>query len=227
MDYAIADIHGGSRTFKALLDKIELRHSDRLYLLGDYVDRGPDSRGVLATICDLQGAGFDVRAVRGNHDDMLLRTVRDDHDLFSRYYRAEWGWYTLQSFGVDEPEQIPEIYINLLNAMPYVLANNDYVFVHAGLNMDTAHPACDTNISEMLWNRTQTADRQKLGNRRLVTGHAITTLSEIRDSIHSDNVRLDNGAFTNQQPERGNLVALNLDTKELTIQAWLDGVAID
>jgi serine/threonine protein phosphatase 1 len=95
MNYVIADIHGGSRTFKALLDRIDLRHADRLYLLGDYVDRGPDSQGVLYSICRLIESGFDIQALRGNHDDLLLRSVRNDHNELSGQYMVEWGWHTL------------------------------------------------------------------------------------------------------------------------------------
>jgi len=83
MRYAITDIHGGNLTFQALLRKINLRHSDQLFLLGDYVDRGPDSMGVLETICNLIDAGYDVRPLRGNHDEMLLRTITNDHDDYS------------------------------------------------------------------------------------------------------------------------------------------------
>ena len=132
MKYVFGDIHGGSRTFKSLIDRINLRHSDQLLLLGDYVDRGPDSRGVLYAISKLMDSGYDIRALRGNHDDMLLRTIRNDHDELSTQYRMEWGWHTLKSFGVDEPEEIPASYINLLESMPYLLIDNDYVFVHAG-----------------------------------------------------------------------------------------------
>ena len=54
--YAIGDIHGGSKTFRALLDTLNLKHNDRLYLLGDYVDRGNDSKGVLDLILQLQNS---------------------------------------------------------------------------------------------------------------------------------------------------------------------------
>ena len=226
MNYAIADIHGGSRTFKALLDRINLRHSDRLFLLGDYVDRGPDSRGVLYTISRLMQSGYDIRALRGNHDDALLRTVRNDHDLFSAHYRVEWGWHTLQSFGIDEPEEMPAEYVNFLESLPYLLVEDEYIFVHAGLDMRKADPLLNSDPIDMLWARSRVVDKRKLGGRTLVTGHVIDSLDVIRDSLNTDNIRLDNGAFTNQQPDQGNLVALNLDTKELIVQPWLDGESV-
>ena len=73
--YAIGDIHGGAKTFCALLEKIYLQREDRVYLLGDYVDRGPNSRGVLDIILKLKEAGFGIFALRGNHEDMLIRQL--------------------------------------------------------------------------------------------------------------------------------------------------------
>lgn len=85
MRYVIGDIHGGSLTFRALLETLHLRHQDQLYLLGDYVDRCNNSKGVLDTILQLKNAGYDLRLVRGNHDDMMLRTFSGSE---SGYYSA-------------------------------------------------------------------------------------------------------------------------------------------
>ena len=64
---------------------------------------------------------------------------------------------------------------------------------------------------------------KKLGGRKLVTGHTIRPLPLIEVSLLSNRIYLDNGACTNMLPDLGNLVALNIDTLELTIQPWLDG----
>ena len=238
MRYAIADIHGGSRTFAALLDKIALRHCDQLYLLGDYVDRGPDSLGVLEAICRLKDAGYDIKPIRGNHDDMLLRTLRGDHDWFSTHYFDEWGklafhqlWGSiseaeLQKLVKSADENIfPPNYLNLLQSMPYLIVEDDYIFVHAGLNMSTPDPVTDTDYSDMIWLRCRNVDRSKIGGRQLVTGHIAQTLHLIRRSLETGCIRLDNGAYINDEPGMGNLVALNLDTKRLTIQHWCDAPA--
>src|SRR5450759_5853294 len=70
MRYAIADIHGCCKTFQALIEKLQIKGSDHLYLLGDYIDRGLDSKGVLDTIMNL---GCKVVSLMGNHEDMWLR----------------------------------------------------------------------------------------------------------------------------------------------------------
>jgi serine/threonine protein phosphatase 1 len=221
--YAIGDIHGGAGTLGALLEQLQLQPSDRLFLLGDYIDRGPDSKGVLDTILQLLHSGHDVRPVRGNHDDMLLQSVTGYRDNYAWHWLREWGGVTLQSFGVKSPEELPAPYVQLLEQMPYLRVEDDFVLVHAGLDMDAADPLTGSSPLAMTWGETRGIDAARLGGRRLVTGHHPVPLPLIRMSLQSSHIYLDNGAFTGMQPEYGNLVALNLDTRELTLQPWLDG----
>ena len=221
--YAIGDIHGGAVTFKALLDKINLRHEDRLYLLGDYVDRGSDSKGVLDIILELMACGYDVRPVRGNHDDMFLKAVKGDNQKASLDYLDFWGLNTLVSFDVSFACDIPEQYSNLIESMPLIHVEDDYVFVHAGLDMSEDDPVSQSSRYKMMWVETEIVDIDKLGGRALVVGHRIKSLDVIHASLSTNYIHLDNGAFSNVQPDYGNLLALNLDTKELTLQPWLDG----
>ena len=66
--FAISDIHGCARTFEALLDRIAFTSQDELYLLGDYIDRGGDSKGVLDLIFRFQKEGYAVQCLLGNHE---------------------------------------------------------------------------------------------------------------------------------------------------------------
>ncbi|MEO0876095.1 MAG: metallophosphoesterase, partial [Bacteroidota bacterium] len=63
--FAISDIHGCLKTFEALLDQIQFTTQDELYLLGDYIDRGPDSKGVIDLIWKMQADGYQVKCLRG------------------------------------------------------------------------------------------------------------------------------------------------------------------
>jgi serine/threonine protein phosphatase 1 len=71
--FAATDIHGCLKTFRHLVEiELCLRTTDTLYLLGDYVNKGPNSAGVLDYIVQLQAAGFQVHCLRGNHEQELL-----------------------------------------------------------------------------------------------------------------------------------------------------------
>ncbi len=71
--FAIGDVHGCLHELKNLVEqKLKLRTDDKLVLLGDYIDRGPDSKGVIDYIMTLQKKGFDVVPLKGNHELMLL-----------------------------------------------------------------------------------------------------------------------------------------------------------
>lgn len=222
MRYAIGDIHGGAKTFRALLQKINLKRVDQVYLLGDYVDRGPDCKGVFDTIIQLTAGGYDIKPVRGNHDDMLLRNATGDHDKFSEYWMSGWGEEALKSFGVEQASDLPSCYLELIESMPYVRYDNQFVFVHAGLNMMAIDPIRESSPEAMMWGDTAVVDVARLGGRKLVTGHTIRPIPLIEISLASNHILLDNGAFTGEQPDLGNLVALNLDTMTLTLQPWID-----
>src|SRR3712207_4503161 len=79
--YAIGDIHGRSDLLETLLAKIEEDDADRgeadtlLVFLGDLVDRGPDSRGVVERLLNLQGGRYRTSFLRGNHEEVLLRAA--------------------------------------------------------------------------------------------------------------------------------------------------------
>lgn len=224
--YVIGDIHGGLQTFMALIRKINPRHDDRVYLLGDYIDRGPDSKGVLDVIIAMQEAGCDIRPLRGNHDDMLVRSFKDDHDDYSWHWMRGWGENTLKSFGVGRLEDIPARYVNFLNGLSYCHQEGNFLLVHAGLDMLADDPLTQTTPGLMLWGESSLLKGKDLKGRTLVVGHHVRPLPLIEISMTTNLIHLDNGGFTNQQPVLGNLVALDLDTMQLTVQPWIDGKAI-
>lgn len=224
--YVISDIHGGSQTFKALISRICPKHDDRVYLLGDYIDRGADSCGVLELIIRMQEAGCDIRPVRGNHDDMLLRNVTGQHDDYSAYWMKGWGPETLKSFGIATVGELPIRYLNFLENLPYVRLEHDFVFVHAALDMRKDDPITESDTTGMMWEKIGDIDPHRLGGRKLVTGHRIRTMPSIMASLATNHIELDNGAYSDLDSSIGSLLALNLDTMELTAQRWLDGEAL-
>jgi serine/threonine protein phosphatase 1 len=93
---AIGDIHGCSRALRALLDAIGPGPDDLLVFLGDYIDRGPDSRGVLDTVIDLRER-CTVVPLLGNHEEMLLAALEGQSEL--RYWLRFGGMEALASYG--------------------------------------------------------------------------------------------------------------------------------
>lgn len=220
--YAIGDIHGGSQTLQALIEQINPKPDDRIYLLGDYIDRGPDSKGVLDIIIGMQESGYDLRPVRGNHDDMLIRNFSQDHDLFSCQWVKNWGQKTLFSFGVKQPEEIPLRYRKFLAGLPYFYEDGEFILVHAGIDLTLDDPVNDTSVEHMAWGSTVLPENVDKRRHRVICGHRIKNIGEIIRSRSQQVIYLDNGAFTNQQPANGNLIALNLETMKLTMQPWID-----
>jgi serine/threonine protein phosphatase 1 len=224
--FAISDIHGCRRTFESLLEGIGLTKSDSLFLLGDYIDRGPDSKGVIDAILQLQKDGYSVRCLRGNHEQMML-DARNDRDELRRWLRAG-GIETLDSFGVAEIAHIPEEYLHFLENLEYYIEDEGCILVHAGLGFAGPDPLADRE--SMLWKRSWYPDIDKkwLGNRVIVHGHTPQTLSQTQAQLAalSDQqyLNIDNGCVYHdrfQSAEMGNLVAFELTRRRLTWQQYV------
>ena len=95
---AIGDIHGHSDTLRRLMDEIQPQMEDTIVPLGDYVNRGPDARGVIQTLIEL-GEHCHVFPILGNHDEMMLDARRDKHALDR--FRYDGGDQTLASYTDD------------------------------------------------------------------------------------------------------------------------------
>lgn len=220
--FAIGDIHGCSKTLRKIVEEVlQLKRDDTLFLLGDYIDRGPDSKGVLDYLMQLRAAGYDIRPIRGNHEQLLLDAISDT-EVRSIWYGCG-GWATLKEFGVSQPDEIPQRYISFIAGLPRLVVTEDFIFVHAGLNFTTDNPLDDTNPEYMLWTRDCQVDAAKIDFRTLVTGHSVTPLFEIRGSLKTNHIQLDNGCYDRGELSCGSLLALNLDTRELVVQKNVEG----
>jgi len=136
---AIGDIHGCLRALDALLELVDPQPDDLLVMLGDYVDRGPDSKGVLDRILGLRERCRCV-TLKGNHDLMML-AARQDLDHFSEWLKSGGG-QTLRSYEVKEDwptfaEAIPKAHWHFLqdDCVPYYETGAQF-FVHANVYPD-------------------------------------------------------------------------------------------
>jgi serine/threonine protein phosphatase 1 len=217
--FVIGDIHGCAATLRRLVDEM-LRPLpvDRILLLGDLIDRGPDSKGVLDFIFELRERGLSVDGIRGNHEEMCLRAGEDPYYL--ELWNANGGLATLASFHADGPGDIPRRYRDFLAALPLYILLDNFVIVHAGLNFDVPNPLDDTEA--MLWTRSSFVDRQRIGGRRLICGHTPVMRGRLETSLTGSKIMLDNGCVFSGRPGMGNLAALELESMALFLQPNID-----
>ncbi|TGE26676.1 metallophosphoesterase [Hymenobacter metallicola] len=217
--YVTTDLHGCLSTFQHLLEKvIRLRPQDELYLLGDYVNKGPDSRGLLDYLMQLPQRGYQVHCLRGNHDQELLDAARGRKHL-------AWASHadrnlTLQSFGVPATTDIPEPYLQWLDALQYQLDIPGFTLVHAGFNFRLPPDKMRTDWHTMLNIKEFTFDASRLEGRRLLHGHVPTPTAEIKQQVkkQAGSICLDAGCVYRLNPELSHLAVLELDSLELTLQ---------
>lgn len=228
--FAIGDIHGCLKTFTSLVeDGIKLTLNDTLYTVGDFIDRGPDSKGVLDYIAKMTKNGFRILSVRGNHEEMLLDSLTDPGYIMSWVYNGAEP--TLQSFGLnpgiiltsDTVHKIPKKYVTRIEKLPYYIELDDYLIVHAGFNFYIDDPLTDTHA--MIWSRQMQYDPVKANHRAVIHGHTPISVDEIKAMIDDPDcglINIDGGCVYTDYNDLGNLVAIDLDSRELFIQKNID-----
>lgn len=216
--FAISDIHGCLKTFEALLDHIALSTSDELYLLGDYIDRGPDSKGVIDLIWKLEREGYSVHCLRGNHEEMLLDEMQSE----AHWFRND---NLTRSFGCNNVGLIPEAYHGFLEALNWYFEVDEFILVHAGLNFQIENPLEDRN--EMTWIRYWYDDIRHdwLDGRIVVHGHTPYHRSIISKSLKTLDeipaIGIDNGCVFQSVGLR-HLCAFDMTNRKFEFMHCLD-----
>ena len=225
---AISDIHGCALTFEALLDKIALSTEDELYLLGDYVDRGPDSRAVIDQILSLHNEGYRVSCLRGNHEDGMLAATKGTEE-FSAWYHYWGGRQTLESFGVQRIPDIPAQYLDFISGLGYYFEIEGYILVHAGLDFTKADPLAIDESMLYIRNWHHRIDYDWLGNRYIIHGHTPCGRERMESQFHNflrqRVLDIDAGCFAHHQTGLGALCAFDFTNHALHFQPCLDDVS--
>jgi serine/threonine protein phosphatase 1 len=229
--WVIPDIHGCVNTLKALIEEqIRPARYDELYFLGDYIDRGPDSRGVIDYIRHLQKEEYTVTALKGNHEDFAVELYDEEQQskkppFLNLRNRKRRSWHsiggkeTLKSFGIKTLKEISPEYIEWMRNLGYYVCLENFILVHAGLNFSADDPFEDKR--SMLWLRDYKIDPEKIGNRKIIHGHVPVNLQLIDLSIKNKFyhfIDLDNGPYITGKDGFGNLVALELTEMRMVIQ---------
>ena len=178
---AIGDIHGCLLQFNDLLNLVKLTPDDQVILLGDYVDRGPDSRGVLDRIIELKRSGMKLVCLRGNHEVMMLAAREGKDDL--KMWCAVGGLQALGSYG-NAPgrsgtlDDVPyEHWWFLKNELVDCYETERHIFVHAGVHRDLE---MDQQSDEWLfWESLHDAMKHCSG-KTVICGHTAQKNGEVK-----------------------------------------------
>jgi len=212
--FAIGDIHGCFKAFQLLLEqKFQLIKSDKVILLGDYIDRGTQSKEVVDYIIDLQYKGFDIVPLLGNHEAMLLDAYKNA-ELTSKWIQ-NGGSETLKSFDVNSLKNIKQKHIEFFRGLSYYFAFEEYLFVHAGFNDSDINPFADKY--SMIWLCKQTYENPLLMNKIIIHGHRPIPVEVCKDIVHSNKnvINLDTGCVYSNMTGYGTLTAIELNTRSL------------
>lgn len=214
MDYVIGDVHGCNEELNILLQKLKLNPDDRVYFVGDLIDRGVDSKGVIDTILRLKERIASVRYCRGNHEQLMFDSVKGESE------KAAWlrngGDTTLHSFGISTFEEMPDVYRNFFDAAEYYIDHPFALIVHAGFNFEAAQPFEDKH--SMLWTRNHVCDLAQTQNRPVIHGHTPVpyNMTELHLKTGGKDINIDNGCIYKDRPGYGNLTAICLQNMQLT-----------
>ena len=169
--YAIGDIHGYSAALGALLDRIESHRRGRdrrLVFVGDYIDRGPNSAGVIDLVRDLQRREPEnVICLMGNHEELLFKSHEDP--LLVSAWLESGGNATLASYGVEDPENLPDDILLWASTLATVHEDARRYYVHAGFRPGV--PAPDPDIETRLWIREPFLSADHDFGKHVVHGH--------------------------------------------------------
>jgi serine/threonine protein phosphatase 1 len=212
--YTVGDVHG---CLDKLTELVRLCNDDaagqpmRYVFLGDYVDRGPDTRRVIEFLIELQRTYPDRDVfLKGNHEDLLVAAA--DSDFFEERWLTNGGRETLESYGLISAAEIPEDHVNWLRRLPLSFDDGQRFFVHAGVHPD--RPLDRQDEDDLLWIRKRFLTSEQKYQRLVVHGH--TPVKDGRPDLRANRLNLDTGAVFG-----GPLTAAVFDSEETAPKRFL------
>ena len=218
--YAIGDIHGCLSLLDDLLSRIvedagsSTAEQRMLVFVGDYIDRGPDSAGVVERLSSGLPRGFDAVCLKGNHEALMLDFLKDP--ATSGVWYLNGGETTMASYGVGQEllgdpaiavacrdafmDRLPARHQEFFKTLKLSATIGDYFFAHAGI--DPAVPLDRQRPEDLMWIRDVFLESVKDFGKFVIHGHTPVREPEIRDN----RIDIDTGAWI-----RGTLTALRLE----------------
>lgn len=208
--YAIGDIHGRNDLLTDLLAQIETDDAKRgtaktiIIFLGDLVDRGPDSSGVIETAMALKARRPSTRFLTGNHEEVFVKACRRNDAKIARFFIRIGGEATILSYPITRAEYlkldmdelslrletlVPEEHLAFLESFEDQIIIGDYAFVHAGIQPDV--PLSEQKNSDLRWIREEFLDYKGDLEKVIVYGHSIFDQVDERGS----RIGIDTGAY--------------------------------
>ena len=215
--FAIGDIHGCAETLKALIEnKIQITKDCQIFLLGDYIDKGPASKKVVDYIIELINKGYKIYPLLGNHEEEKIKAEKSEPEILS--------WLMRNEKDMLENGKLKSEYLEFFEHLPYYYETDDFLFVHAACNFDKDKPFED-KISMMQMRRFENNIKFTKG-KTIIHGHQPVNIEDIKADIleRKNIINLDCGVNyikphkIYDYKKMSRLCALDLDTYELLIQ---------
>lgn len=204
-----------------LFEELNIQPQDEIYCVGDYIDRGIDSKGVIDIILLLREQGYQIHTLRGNHEQMMMESVESLEKL--NFWFKYGGDATLDSFSIDSYSEMPWEYVQFFEQTKFYIEIPGYIIVHAGLNFDREDIFEDKEA--MLWTRGFDSQQPVLQNKILIHGHTPKPLKYILKQ-KSNCINIDGGCVYQSANHLGNLVAYNLIERKFNVVKCIDDGAI-
>jgi serine/threonine protein phosphatase 1 len=191
LTFAIGDVHGCREKLVSLIEhclEFAQGRPPRFVCLGDYVDRGPDSAGVVAFLMERQRIepGRFI-CLRGNHDDMLVTAVDGDGEA---HWLTQGGLMTLMSYGADRALDLPDDHVDWFRHLPLLHRDDLRVYVHAGLIPGL--PLKQQPAEALMWIREPFLEYGADHGFLVVHGH--TPVASRRPDLRANRLNMDTGA---------------------------------
>jgi serine/threonine protein phosphatase 1 len=232
--YAIGDVHGRLDLLERMVATIDRdRHEsgrarDYLILLGDLIDRGPDSRGVIEFLMHLPSDGMRPVFLMGNHEEMMLRVLGDEPEAVPQWL-TYGGYEFAQSYGVEVGRlpalapadaanmiraAVPSSHLSFIEGFADSFTFGDFLFVHAGLRPGKC--LADQDTHDLRWIRDEFLNDESDHGCMVVHGHTISVEpEEMENRIGIDTGAYQTGILTAVRIEGAKRRMISVDERDL------------